>query len=108
MTYENELADNYKLILQIVRDADRIQAIGKEGIHRCYRYTKAANKNITDENVIADLVIQHCHDKLLRLYRDPGFIVTPRGRQIAEPLHQEMVTIIESIDKTNRLLNLLE
>ena len=100
-THENSLKPADKSLLSILRDADRIEAIGQIGIQRCYTYTKESLGPTTDlvyegktaDSVIIPLVVQHCHDKLLRLYNE-GIIVTKKGREIAEPLHQEIVSYV--------------
>lgn len=92
-THENELDDDNKLILQVLRDADRIEAIGLVGLERCYLYTKEILPSTTSEDDITAHVVQHCYDKLLRLYGE-GYISTSAGRQIAAPLHQYIVDFV--------------
>lgn len=91
-TNESELTNDELQLLHILRDADRIEAIGTRGIERCYQYNKQASPGLDEVAVKAD-VIQHCHDKLLRLYPEK-FITTSGGRAIAEPLHQEMIAFV--------------
>lgn len=91
-TFENELTSEELEVLHILRDADRIEAIGARGIERCYQFTQQANPGLDEAAVKAD-VIQHCHEKLLRLYPE-NFISTPGGRKIAAPLHQEMIAFV--------------
>lgn len=83
------LSTQDKLHLDIVRDADRIMAIGVEnGVRRCRAYAFAMQESPTEESAISH-VIEHCKEKLLRLYPE-RFIVTKKGREIAKPLHDEM------------------
>jgi uncharacterized protein len=77
-----------------IRDADRLEAIGKVGIDRCRAYSQSKNPNATEEE-ITKLVIQHCHEKLLRLYNEPGFIVTAAARRMAASLHEEIVQYVK-------------
>lgn len=91
-TLEHELTSEELNLLRILRDADRIEAIGARGIERCYQFTQQANPTF-DEIAIKKDVIQHCHEKLLRLYPE-HFICTQGGRKIAEPLHQEMIVFV--------------
>lgn len=67
--------------LDIVSDADRLEAIGHVGLERCIAFTKAMNKPYPED------VITHCHEKLLRLYNE-GFIRTYTGKLMARPLHK--------------------
>ena len=82
------------IYLHIVSDADKIEAIGLLGVERCRAYTVAKNPLFSKVEVQAG-VIEHCHEKLLKLYAE-HFIVTPTGRLIAAPLHQEMVDYVRT------------
>jgi HD superfamily phosphodiesterase len=77
----------YSQIRDIVSDADKLEAIGKIGIHRAIEYTTEANPSFTPQQVIAD-VYKHAHEKLLRLATQ--FIKTPLARSIAARRHREM------------------
>lgn len=79
-TFEYQLGETDLIILNVLRDADRIEALGIQGLKRLQDYG-------------IERIIEHCHFKLLRLYPD-GFIVTRTGREIAQPLHQEIVAFI--------------
>ena len=85
LSYSKEIRGQRKNVhppyLDIVSDADRIEAIGETGINRCIAYTKAT------QGIVPGDVVTHCHEKLLRLYND-GYIKTKKGRAMAEPLHK--------------------
>jgi uncharacterized protein len=85
------LIEPYNTYLTAISDADRLEAIGKVGIERCETFTKSRNGKIPED------VIIHCHEKLLRLYED-NFIVTKLGREIAKPLHEEIVNYVKNIN----------
>ena len=70
----------YQLILVIVSDADRLEAIGKVGMERCIAFGKAKKPGM-------DKVAEHCVDKLLRLLPE-NYIKTSKGRELAIPLHE--------------------
>ena len=53
------------------------------GIERCEAFTRARGGNVPME------VVQHCHDKLLRLL-PAGFIRTSPCKLLEEPLHREI------------------
>jgi uncharacterized protein len=85
ISYSREISGQRKNVhqpyLDIISDADRLEAIGEIGIKRCIIYRKTKNGKIPED------IIEHCHEKLLRLYND-GFIRTKTGRIMAEPLHK--------------------
>lgn len=86
--YAADVISTDNAYLNFVRDADRIMAIGLEnGIRRCKAYAFAFEENC-DEDKALDHVINHCHEKLLRLYPEK-FIITKTARTIAKPLHEE-------------------
>jgi len=80
------------LHLRIIRDADRIEALGEIGIRRCEQFIRRIGGTIPDD------VVQHCHDKLLRLYTE-FFIITKRGREIALPLHEYIENYVATTSK---------
>jgi HD superfamily phosphodiesterase len=77
----------YQTVLDIVSDADRLEALGKIGIERCEIFTREHGGSVPID------VIIHCHEKLLRILPE-GFIKTSHGKKLAEPLHQEIVDYV--------------
>lgn len=77
-----------------VGDADRLEAIGKVGLKRCYEFGKAKNPDQTHDQLV-ERVVEHCHEKLLRLYME-NFIVSDYARTIAHPLHLEIVEFLNN------------
>ncbi len=74
--------------LNYVSDADRLDAIGKNGLKRCLAYTRSKNPD-SEEWEIKKKARDHFDEKLNRLVPD-GRFHTVRGAQIAEILHDEM------------------
>ena len=89
LDYDALLTPYYALVRHIVRDADKLEAIGQIGITRAIEYTAAANPTYTEEQVFAD-VKKHAHEKLLRLASE--FIRTPTACMMAQQRHKEMLT----------------
>lgn len=82
--------------LNIIRDADRIEALGEEGIRRCEQFTLARG------GIIPDDVVSHCYDKLLKLYTE-GYIVTEPGRFMAKPLHDYVADYVAEYVENKRV-----
>lgn len=78
-----------KRIIDVVRDSDRLDALGAKGIERCIQYVQKVG------GVIPNDVIAHCKEKLLILYPE-HYIVTAPAREIAKPLHDYIVNWVES------------
>ena len=81
---EIKLPEHLKIYLDVVRDADRLESIGKEAIDEMKRLLKA--DGVPDPEAI----IKFCKDDLLRIYEE-DFIVTKKGREMALPKHQYML-----------------
>lgn len=101
--FETELPSKLWVgVRDTVSDADKLEAIGLAGLHRCYEYTihamkgrgewEAAIEKYGADRIGIDFllpeVLKHADEKLLRL-RDQ-YIVTPAGKFLADPLHAEM------------------
>ena len=77
----------YDHYLDIISDADKLEALGNIGLERAIQYTISIGGKVPED------VIQHCKDKYIRLLPE-GFIVTQRGRELAQPLHQVIADYI--------------
>jgi HD superfamily phosphodiesterase len=86
------------LYLDIISDADRVEALGYSGIERCEEYTIAKlginSENSNNLHIIKKEVIKHCHEKLLKLF--PDYFKTPLGKELAFPLHLEIVDYVKN------------
>jgi uncharacterized protein len=93
INFKEVLGEMGEDIRDIVSDADKLEALGKIGLERCVEYTKHAHREKTGEEIPEELlkqkVIEHAHEKLLRLKDE--FIRTEKGKELAEPLHQELL-----------------
>lgn len=79
----------------IVSDADKLEALGEVGLERCITFTKEKGGRVPDD------VVQHCHDKLLKL--KDLYIKTKTGKALTEPLHN----VIENYVLTHNYKKLL-
>jgi HD superfamily phosphodiesterase len=99
MSYTIELKNGYphhdnkiiRLARDIVSDSDKLEALGHKGLSRCYQYTLASNQGISNEKA-KELVIEHCHEKLLKL--KDNYIRTEKGKEMAIPLHMVLVDFV--------------
>ena len=81
------------IVRNIVSDADKLDAINA---HRCYMYQKMKGSQLSEKELWQD-VIQHCHDKLF--YLKDKYILSYKGKILAEPLHEKMIADIENIKR---------
>lgn len=92
ISYSKEEAGNRKDVhhpyLNIISDADKLEAIGLVGINRCYAFNKAKYPHLDDIGIKKG-VISHCTGKLLKL--KDQYIRTNAGKTMAIPLHEEIV-----------------
>ena len=103
--------------LKIVRDADRLDAIGAVGIARCFGFSGAKMRpfhvdeikpieNMTAEQYNNQTIknqstaINHFHEKLL-LIKDK--ILTQTGKRLAENRHQFMLTYLTQFENECKL-----
>jgi len=90
------LGDTGCFVRDIVSDADKLEAIGKIGMERCIEYTKhhyfeENHQEIPYQELVVE-VVKHANEKLLRLKDE--FIRTNIGKDMAKPLHDEMITML--------------
>ena len=92
---------------KIVRDADRLDAIGAIGIARAFAYGGAKGRKLYDdeESVRTDMTeeeyrskstasVTHFYEKLLLL---KDLMVTEKGKQMAEERHQFMISFLHQL-----------
>ncbi len=95
----NILGKDGMIIRDIVSDADKIEALGTTGFERCILYTKEIyfkmnNKEIPYE-ILKKNVTDHANEKLLKLKDE--YIKTKKGKEIALPLHNELVNLLDKL-----------
>lgn len=90
--FEAHLPAEWIRVRDLVSDADKMTAIGKDGLERCWHYNterighEAAMR--TKPSEMLKEVRDHAEEKLLRLTDE--YIVTAAGKLRAKPLHEEM------------------
>lgn len=81
--------------MQIVQDADRLDAIGAIGIARCLTYGAAMQRPIYDPNHKEGTTMQHFHDKLLQI-KDK--IQTSTAKKIAIRRHKVLESYLKELE----------
>ena len=98
--FEKELADpRWVAVRDVVSDADKLCAIGGDGLERCLEYalSPTAGHHFTSSADVVKEVRAHAEEKLLRL--KDAFIVTRAGKHLAAPKHDEMVRLLEQWER---------
>ena len=109
VSFKNTLEENPNKFsskeLEVVQDADRLDAIGAIGIARCFNYGGFKNRALYDPEIRPNLemtkeeyknstapTINHFYEKLLLLKDEMN---TESGKKIAESRHQFMETYLK-------------
>ena len=103
-TFDKEEAFN-SIELQIVQDADRLDAIGAVGIARCFNYGGFKNRLLYNPAILPNLnmtkaeykksdapTINHFYEKLLLL---KDLMNTNTGRKMAQARHDYMISFLD-------------
>jgi len=93
MSYTSESLYGYPIhsseMIQLARnicsDADKLEAIGAIGIERCFIFNRIKKPEISNTE-LRELIVKHCHEKLLTL--KDNYFRTSHGRELAIPLHE--------------------
>jgi len=85
MLCRHDVWEEWRVLLDIVADADRLEALGETGLLRCRTYQKARDPGLNDDS-LDWAVVKHAEEKLLLLY--PRYFATRKGREEAKPLHK--------------------
>ena len=85
-----EYFGKYQILRDIVSDADKLEALGETGLERCRIF---GSLTIKDNNELEKKIKKHCYEKLLKL--KSGYIRTPIGKKLAEPLHQIILDYVQ-------------
>lgn len=82
------------VIRQIVSEADKLEAMGTDGLIRCGQYVSELHPG-AGVDVVNRLVVEHHHVKLSHLYPD-GYFTTEVGTRMAARRHEEMAASVQN------------
>jgi len=91
------IVEPYSYILDVVRDANRLDAIGEVGINRAILYAETYGFGVPED------VILYCHKKLMRLYPEEYF-KTEYAFFLAKSLHQYVEKYVEKHDDSSYII----
>ncbi|RNF04981.1 HD superfamily hydrolase [Trypanosoma rangeli] len=103
--FEAKLSPDWVFVRDVVSDADKLEAIGEEGLRRCLMYTRHTLMTREGHQVwdaalqqrCLEAVKQHFVEKLSLL--STKFIVTPAGKFLAAPRHVAMEQTLKAWDQ---------
>jgi HD superfamily phosphodiesterase len=72
--------ERYGHLLYLLQDADRLDAMGEQGLERCRVFNGLRNPHLTPQE-LEGLVRQHVEDKLIKLYDALNY---DKSRQVAD------------------------
>ncbi len=94
MSYSNSTAKSteelapFGLVRDILRDADRLDAMGAVGIGRCFMYSGESGGSLEEAR-------RHFDIKLVKLY---ATLVTPAAREVGQRLHDRLIAFMKEFD----------
>jgi uncharacterized protein len=83
-----------QVVLNIIRDSDRLEALGEVGVKRCEEFIRSRNGKLPEDFIV------HSQEKLLRLLPD-GYITTQKGKELAKPRHEYLVKYVNKLKETH-------
>lgn len=109
LDWDSVLGADGVLLRNIVSDADKLEAIGYQGILRCMTYNIellkiSGNLNPSFDNLIIP-VKKHTSDKLIKLAS--SYIRTDYGKELAKSKHDEFINIINDDLKLREIYDII-
>jgi HD superfamily phosphodiesterase len=89
MRWLGNLDSDTLLARNVVSDADKLDAIGKNGIIRCIDYIKHSKPEIVHDDEQIRILLKAHYDEKLKLLSQ-YYIVTEKGQKIATMKHKQM------------------
>lgn len=94
MRWLSNLSNDVLLARNVVSDADKLEAIGRRGIDRCLDFIKHKHPEIIHDDEQVNILLKQHYDEKLKLLAQ-YYIVTQKGKQMAQILDQEMTKYLK-------------
>lgn len=93
--YRGDRRDGDRIEVDLLRDADNLDAMGAVGVARCFTYTGAHDRPMWTPESEEPSAIDHFHEKLLNLKDE---MHTDAARELAEKRHEFLEVFLERFE----------
>ncbi|QLD87562.1 HD domain-containing protein [Natronomonas salina] len=93
--YRGDRRDGDRIEVDLLRDADNLDAMGAVGVARCFAYSGAHDRPMWTPDSDDPSAVDHFHEKLLHLREE---MHTDAAREVAESRHDFLVAFLERFE----------
>ena len=93
--YRGDRREGDRIEVDLLRDADNLDAMGAVGVARCFAYSGAHDRPMWTPDSDAPSAVDHFHEKLLNLREE---MHTEAAREVAEERHDFLEAFLERFE----------